>query len=418
MKRKRFSITLTVLLVLLLGALVANAQEPAPQDPRGIRDALNTSSTHQGKLQKDASPDDSVTMSAKSEKDDSRAASMAFYGPDHWGESWYGSGTGLSLFGDVGLFGYGDAYGVHGRSKDGTGIYGQVTMGNGYGVHGSASGSNAYGVYASGSTGDLRLSDTGTIYANESSDSSLELHSNDHVEVHLDDDNNSDSYFRVRSGTDGSAFIVDEDGTVYVMGTGTIDAGYSSTGNMELYADDDVNVHLNDDGNNTSYFRIYKDEESAVFEVSTDGDIRWQERTGYVSISAAAFDPSNPGYTFYNYGHVLGIYADRSSAHYNAPVQLPHGATVISMTFYWEDSTSAYDGHAQLLRNPMNGVSGEEMAYAETSGSGGEDSSLDDTIDYASINNSQYSYYVHWYLPDYYVRGFGVVIEYTYTEPY
>ena len=41
---------------------------------------------------------------------------------DHWGESWSGSGTGLTLSGgDVGLYGSGDTYGVDGRSDSTTG---------------------------------------------------------------------------------------------------------------------------------------------------------------------------------------------------------------------------------------------------------------------------------------------------------
>jgi hypothetical protein len=68
MNRKGFSLTLITLLVLLLGVAVAVAvaQEPVPQGPESVRDALgttasaplNTGFTYQGQLQRDGSPVD------------------------------------------------------------------------------------------------------------------------------------------------------------------------------------------------------------------------------------------------------------------------------------------------------------------------------------------------------------------------
>ena len=339
------------------------------------------------------------------------AISVARSDHEHWGENWSGSGVGLSLSGDTGLYGNGNNYGVHGSSKAGTGVYGQITLGDGYGVYGSADGSGGYGVYASGPTGDLRLSGTGSIYADESAISDLEFHSNDHVNVHLDDDGSGNSYFRVFNDTDTSVFTVGEDGTIYPVGNGTI---YATASDLNLNSDSDVDVNLDADASGNSYFNVRKDTGDVVFRVREDGDIWWQERTGYVSVSAAAFGPQLEEYSFQNWGAYLFNW-DGDSDFYHAPVQLPHGVTVTRMTFYWRDE-SPDNGQAQLCRNEMDGTA-EEMANAVTSGGDGIDDSFDDTINYATIDNSQYAYFLSWSLPNFDVVGYGVIIEYTYTGP-
>jgi hypothetical protein len=72
---------------------------------------------------------------------------------DHWGETWTGTGTGLTLSGgSTGLSGSGSTYGVYGytsSSSFGAGVYGSGASGvhgegNNYGVYGQG---GAYGVY-------------------------------------------------------------------------------------------------------------------------------------------------------------------------------------------------------------------------------------------------------------------------------
>lgn len=289
---------------------------------------------------------------------------------NHWGASWSGSGTGLTLDSSngTGLAAQGTNYGVYGQSDSTGGVgavgYASNNTGLNYGVYGTSNstggygvfGTGGYGVYATGGAGDLRLSGTGTIYANEGTTSDLELHSNDYIDLHLDDDNNSTSLLRVLNGANTTVFSVDETGAV-----------------------------------------------------------SWASKTGYVSVSAAAFRPQVDGYDFYNNG-IRVTNQDGLSDNYYAPVQLPHGAVVTRMTFYWGDSSTS-DGSGSMGRNNMN-LSVWSMAYVTTSGSGGDGSSYDDTISYATIDNSQYSYYLYWILPDSNVSGYGVIIQYTYTGPY
>lgn len=297
---------------------------------------------------------------------------------DHLGETWSGSGDGLHVSGDSGgaiLSGAnsGSGEGVQGRGNSGFGVYGHSSSNKGVygysdndaGVYGessndygvSAKSDGSYGLYAWGISGDVRLRN-GTIYANRNSSSDMALHSNNNVDVHLDDDGSTDAQFRVL------------------------------------------------DNANTP-----------VFTVTESADISWKHKTGYVSIPAAAFRPKQDGYDFRNLGYQL-IPENATSEYYYAPVQLPHGATVTKMTFYWYDSSSSNNGEAILYQNNLAGM-GLGMAVVNTSGDGGGGSSYDDTIAHATIDNSQYAYYVRWHLPDSNdVRGRGVVIEYTYTGPH
>ncbi len=287
---------------------------------------------------------------------------------DHWGETWSGTGTGLIITGTDGgamLEGInsGAGEGVRGQSNSGYGVYGNshsdigvYGYSNGdYGVFGRSASSSGYGVCARGTGGDLQLYD-GTIYANRLDSSDLVLHSNDYVDIHLDDDSNS-----------------------------------------------------------TSQFRVLNDANTAIFTVTETGAVSWATQTGYVSVSAAAFGPKEDQYDFTNFGGQLRN-NDGNSDRYYAPVQLPHGATVTKMTWYWSD-TSIYGGTAALRRGTNTG-SYLLMAEVQTSGSGGNGSSYDGSISYATIDNQNYTYYLRWSLADTDVKGYYVVIEYTCTGPH
>jgi hypothetical protein len=71
---------------------------------------------------------------------------------DHWGESWTGTGTGLTLSGgDIGLSANGSTYGVYGQSDatSGRGLYGyaSASTGGNHGVHGIADSTDGSGVW-------------------------------------------------------------------------------------------------------------------------------------------------------------------------------------------------------------------------------------------------------------------------------
>ena len=82
--------------------------------------------------------------------DGSHAAAFALSGHNHWGATWTGSGTGLTLSGGtIGLSGSGSTYGVYGTtsSTSGWGVFGEATATSGptVGVEGRNLSSEGYG---------------------------------------------------------------------------------------------------------------------------------------------------------------------------------------------------------------------------------------------------------------------------------
>jgi hypothetical protein len=165
-------------------------------------------------------------------------------------------------------------------------------------------------------------------------------------------------------------------------------------------------------GESSQGFGVYSEGDAHI-----EGDLTWKPITGYVSVSAAAFRPVEHTYQYTNWGDYLSSH-NALSSHYYAPVQLPHGATVTKMTFYWYDNVTA-NALCTLYRNPLSGTWVDIWLASVESGSGGDGSSSDDTIDHAFIDNSQYAYYLGWEnMHDVDIEGHGVVIEYTLTRPY
>ena len=131
--------------------------------------------------------------------------------------------------------------------------------------------------------------------------------------------------------------------------------------------------------------------------------------TDYFSIPAAAFNPSGD----IPYSNA-GTYLNAAGVFY-APVYLPNNATVTKLLFYWADYNGADDGIAKLRRYAFGGVSPANMAIAYTSGSTSSGASEDNSIDYAEIDNSQYSYFAIFEAPSTVILN-NVIIEYNY-EP-
>lgn len=148
-----------------------------------------------------------------------------------------------------------------------------------------------------------------------------------------------------------------------------------------------------------------------------DGNLSWKGKTSYVSISAAAFGPVDESYMYTNWGGTLDP-KNLASRYYYAPVQLPHGATVTRIKFYWSDLSGDFNGRCYLYRNYF-APGGDTLGTVDTSGASGAGSSETTTITNPTVDNSQYAYYLGWDLRgggD--VEGYGVVIEYTFYEPY
>ena len=135
---------------------------------------------------------------------------------------------------------------------------------------------------------------------------------------------------------------------------------------------------------------------------------------GYISIPAPAFRPQ--AYTYqYSITSLWVRNLDGNSDYFYAPLELPNGATITKLTFYWSDSSTSADGYCTLSRGNLQGSYGLGMAAAYTSGDTGDAASSEDiSIELATVDNSQYGYILTVYLPDSGVEAYGVIVEYTF----
>ncbi len=173
-------------------------------------------------------------------------------------------------------------------------------------------------------------------------------------------------------------------------------------------------------GKNTSWdgYGVYSQGNAHV-----QGYLSWRPQTSFISVSAAAFQPSMNTWNFRNSGYLLETLDTYSSGtDFYADVQLPHGATVTGMSFSARDYSTVYNAVCVLYRNARDGYNTAPMATASSSGSEGLSTGHDTSIDLSVVDNSLYAYYLKWSL---YLSpgggaadGISVVIEYTINGPY
>jgi len=154
--------------------------------------------------------------------------------------------------------------------------------------------------------------------------------------------------------------------------------------------------------------------------VVTQADPEWNSRTGYLNISAAAFQPFVDGYDYENTGYIL-INSDGASDYFYASVQLPHQAKVTKMDIYWLDS-SLSNLLVRLKRIPNSyswpGDPSENIVSSSSSSNTGDGNSNSTSISNGTINNNSYAYYLYLNLINSNTAFKSCKITYTYTQPY
>ena len=136
-------------------------------------------------------------------------------------------------------------------------------------------------------------------------------------------------------------------------------------------------------------------------------------KKGYISISPAAFNPTDETSMYILWGSVL-----EGEGYYVADVQLPHGATVTNMTVYVYDESSSYGLDIKLYKYNLDEhhwciASIDTWPAEETPGY---------AILYAGhllspeVDNQHYSYYIAVWFDgwSYKLELRGIVIEYEY----
>ncbi len=208
----------------------------------------------------------------------------------------------------------------------------------------------------------------------------------------------------------GGAMGVDGEGRVYgVKGVATSDTGPS----YGLYGE----------GGAVGY-GVWSQGDAHV-----EGDLTWSAHTSRLSVSPPAFQPENAQIDYQMNGYSLEHIAPiGGNTWYLASVQLPDGAVVTRVDFYWTDGSNA-DGELTLYRSDFANDTGVVMANASSSGGSSTSnitvtgSSFDDTISQSTIDNSAYSYYLTFAPNTDVANGVGTilrgaVITYTTTQPH
>lgn len=166
-----------------------------------------------------------------------------------------GFGTGVKGFGETGVFGESSVgVGVEGRGA--TGVSGTSTIGAGVsGVTESASGAGVYAEGAEEHSPDLILggkstsNDNGNIFTDPFyPGSDLFLYSNDEVNIHLDNNDDETAHFTIFNGDDEALFQVNESGNTWARGTKAAAVATQNHGLRMLYALESPEVWFEDFG--------------------------------------------------------------------------------------------------------------------------------------------------------------------------
>ncbi len=180
---------------------------------------------------------------------------------DHWGESWDGTGSGLSLEPSTGgsgaqlislfsgVYGYHDVfYGVLGQSK-GAGIGVGGDSADRYGVWGHSK--TSFGGWFDSDNDHLDLGlggNIGRINASENVSSQLWLSSNADIVMRLDNNGGENSVFRIRNSGGSDVCTVDESGNLNCMGSKSAVVKTAAYGQRQLYAVESPEVWFEDFG--------------------------------------------------------------------------------------------------------------------------------------------------------------------------
>jgi hypothetical protein len=208
---------------------------------------------------------------------------------DHWGETWFGSDTGLTLEGgDIGLDASGSHRGVYGEATDDSGttcgVHGKSESTSGRGVYGwaSAYSGETYGVLGqSDSTDGTGVYGWASAYSGETYGVYGESESTEGAGV-------------VARGRDAGADLIlagNDDTTGGDDGRIHSDPDYSSS-DIVLITNDAIRIDLDDDGDGEDAdFEIYDKDNNRIFDVDDSGDANI---AGQLTKGSGAFKIDHP----------------------------------------------------------------------------------------------------------------------------
>ncbi len=151
-------------------------------------------------------------------------------------------------------------------------------------------------------------------------------------------------------------------------------------------------------------------------------DLNIGTTTRRISIPQAAFVPNSSTVTYSRNPDFLKNSTTNIYHYYYAPVSLPDGAVVTQLEGIFYDNETTFDGAITLhMITPGGSSTYNIMANASTTGAPGVTTIVDNSIDYATIDNENYNYIIgismRYSADAYDMRLYGAEIEYTITRP-
>jgi len=163
--------------------------------------------------------------------------------------------------------------------------------------------------------------------------------------------------------------------------------------------------------------------------VTKPDNISWPEKTGYLSVPAAAFtrEIDNTGNTsettaIRNWGASLEYFDQSNDGDLYrgecavAPIYLPNSAIITRIVAYFHDRNSERNVTLSLYRDKFFDGSSSCMTSLETIDMYDRQFQENSVIDYPEVDNFLYNYYLKVNLPIFTVL-YGARIEYKYTSP-
>jgi len=136
---------------------------------------------------------------------------------------------------------------------------------------------------------------------------------------------------------------------------------------------------------------------------------------GFYMRGAPSFTPRYSGYQW-AYSQQELRNTGGSPSYWDAPLALPHGATVTKFVLYFDDTSASDDVFASLYRCRLDSGTCDMPAFATSSGAPGYGFAEDSTISVPVIDNQSYVYVAEANLPNTTAVGLiGVRIDYEFS---